>query len=57
MLILGITLNAWLLLCYSIIALGLIGFFSAYIARKDAKYAFEYRLRKIIARAKLETIA
>lgn len=55
--LLGISLNAWLLLCYSIIALGLIGFFGAYLARKDAKNAFEYRLRKVIARAKIETIA
>lgn len=54
--LLGITLDAWLLLCYSIVALVLTGFFMAYLALKDAKNAFNYRLHKIIARAKIETI-
>ena len=55
MLVLGITLNAWLLLTYAIIVLGSIVGFVKYLDYLDDNDAFQYRLHKIVSRAKAQS--
>ena len=53
--LLGITLNAWLLLAYTVIVLGSIVGFVKYLDHLDDNDAFQYRLHKIVSRAKAQS--
>ena len=53
--LLGITLNAWLLLTYTVIVFTSIVGYVKYLDHLDDNDAFQYRLRKIISRAKAQS--